>query len=47
VLRKRGYRMDFSLRSLLKVLASYRVDFNLRRFLKVTASTLKVMLKSA
>jgi len=47
VLRKRGYRMDFSFRSLLKVLASYRIEFDLRHFLKVTASTLRIMLRSA
>lgn len=46
VLKKRGYRMDFSFRSLLKVLASYRIGFDLRHFLKVTASTLKIMLRS-
>ena len=47
VLKKRGYRMDFSLRSLLKVLASYRIGFDLRHVLKVTASTLRIMLRSA
>ena len=44
VLKKRGYRMDFTFRSLLKVVASYRTDFNLRHFLKVTAATLRIML---
>jgi uncharacterized peroxidase-related enzyme len=43
VLKKRGYRMDFSFRSLLLVLASYRKEFNLLHFLKVTARTLRIM----
>src|SRR4026209_2229038 len=47
VLKRRGYRMDFSFRSLLKVLASYRIEFDLRHVLKVTASTLRIMLRSA
>ena len=47
VLKKRGYRMDFSFGSLLKVIVSYRIEFDLRHFLKVTASTLRVMLRSA
>ncbi len=46
VLKKRGYRMDFSFRSMLKVLASYRMDFDLRHILKVTASTVRTMLRS-
>ena len=43
VLKKRGYRMDFTFRSLVKVVASYRTDFDLRHFLKVTATTLRIM----
>jgi uncharacterized peroxidase-related enzyme len=44
VLKKRGYLMDFSFRSLLKVVASYRTDFDLRHFVKVTATTLRIIL---
>jgi uncharacterized peroxidase-related enzyme len=47
VLKKRGYLMDFSFRSLLRVLASYRIGFDLRHFAKVTATTLRLMLRSA
>jgi len=46
VLKKRGYLMDFSFRSLLRVVLSYRIQFDLRHFLKVTASTLRIMLRS-
>jgi len=47
VLKKRGYLMDFSLRSLVRVLASYRIGFSLRHFAKVTGTTLRLMLRSA
>ena len=44
VLKKRGYRMDVTFRSVLKVIGSYRVEFKPLHFLKVTASTLRIML---